>query len=133
MAKEIDFEARAQVYDRAIDTFGVEKQLVVAVEELSELQKEVCKALRFEDLQVNTHHMAEEIADVLIMAEQLQRIFGIGDLVKRYQNKKILRLVQRLEGREHRMCLNCGMTDIDTKKFAAFPACGADMRGGVDI
>ena len=133
MENNADFNDRAKVYAEAIDIFGVDMQLIVAIEELSELQKEICKAIRYENRDFDKEHVAEEIADVLIMAEQLQRIFGIGDLVKRYQNKKIVRLVQRLEGREHRMCLNCGMTDIDTKKFAACPACGADMRGGVDI
>lgn len=97
MEKEIDFETRVKVYDQAIDTFGVEKQLVVAVEELSELQKEICKALRYQDGGVNTDHMAEEIADVMIMVEQLKRIFRIEELVEQYKDQKFERLCRRIE------------------------------------
>ena len=97
MEKEIDFQTRVKVYDQAIDTFGVDKQLVVAVEELSELQKEVCKALRYEKNAINEDNMAEEIADVMIMVEQLQRIFQIGELVETYRSKKIRRLAKKLD------------------------------------
>ena len=51
------------------------KQLVVAIEELSELQKELCKVLRYE--YCDMEHIEEEIADVSIMLEQLMVIMGI--------------------------------------------------------
>jgi hypothetical protein len=41
-------------------------------------------------------HMAEEIADSIIMLEQLQMIFGIGDLVAKYMDSKIERLDSRI-------------------------------------
>ena len=46
-----------------------DKQIVVAIEEMSELQKELCKVLRHEDY--NMRNIAEEIADVSIMLEQI--------------------------------------------------------------
>ena len=51
-------------------------QIIVAIEELSELQKELCKALR---MSYHRDHMTEEIADVQIMLYQMQYYFGIND------------------------------------------------------
>jgi hypothetical protein len=83
---------RKDVYARALNRWGITNQSVVAIEELSECQKEICKQLRgIGDME----HMAEEIADSIIMLEQLQMIFGIGNLVSRYMDEKI----QRLDGR----------------------------------
>lgn len=53
---------------RALRAWGAEMQSVVAAEELSELQKELCKSVRGED---NADAIAEEIADVQIMLEQM--------------------------------------------------------------
>lgn len=90
----IDTETRKEVYKRAIETFGADIQLAVALEELSELQKEICKCMRGN---INLEHMAEEIADVLIMVEQLQQIFMLQDPVSDQMDKKIARLAFRIE------------------------------------
>jgi hypothetical protein len=85
-------DSRKAVYNKALSKWGESNQSVVAIEELSECQKEICKQLRgIGDME----HMAEEIADSIIMLEQLQMIFGIGNLVSRYMDEKI----QRLDGR----------------------------------
>ena len=52
-----------------------DKQIVVAIEEMSELQKELCKVLRHEDY--NMRNIEEEIADVSIMLEQLMVAMNI--------------------------------------------------------
>ena len=65
-------EERLKVYADALETFGPEVQLAVALEEMSELQKELCKALRGF---VHPAHMAEELADAAIMLEQIRYIF----------------------------------------------------------
>lgn len=49
---------------------GWHKQIIVAIEEMSELQKELCKMLRNSNAD-NIEHIKEEIADVSIMLEQL--------------------------------------------------------------
>ena len=90
----IDAETRKEVYKRAIDTYGADKQMVVALEELSELQKEICKCMRGN---INLEHMGEEIADVMIMVEQLQQIFLLQDPVSDQMDKKIARLAFRIE------------------------------------
>ena len=53
-----------------------DKQLIVAIEELSELQKELCKYLRGKG---NKDHIIEEMADVLIMVSNIREYFSIKD------------------------------------------------------
>lgn len=86
-------DSRKAVYKRALIKWGEANQSVVAIEELSECQKEICKQLRGTG---NMEHMAEEIADSIIMLEQLQMIFGIGNLVAQYMDSKIERLDSRI-------------------------------------
>lgn len=79
-------------YDKIIEHFGNKNQCIVAIEELSELQKEICKHLRGLG---NVHHIAEEIADVQIMLEQLQRIFDCHSEVELMKKQKIQRTTER--------------------------------------
>ena len=64
--------------NRALRAWGAEMQSVVAAEELSELQKELCKSVRGED---NADAIAEEIADVQIMLEQMLLLHDCRDAV----------------------------------------------------
>ncbi len=57
-----------EIFKEMILKFG-DKQVIVAIEELSELQKELCKNLRGKE---NASEVAEEIADVYIMLEQMK-------------------------------------------------------------
>ena len=57
----------------AIDTYGAVMQITVAFEEMSEVQKELCKHLRGRGSHEN---IAEEIADVEIMLEQMKMLFN---------------------------------------------------------
>lgn len=88
---------RNAVYNRAIARNGVLLQLIVALEELSEAQKEICKYLRDEG---SAEHIAEEIADATIMLEQLRIIFDVDELVGEYIDAKVQRLAKRLKGGE---------------------------------
>lgn len=83
--------------EKAIATYGKDMQLTVAVEELSELIKEICKSKRGND---NRANIIEEIADCYIMLEQLEIIFGIDseEIYARF-NEKLKRLEKRLEER----------------------------------
>lgn len=90
----IDYEARARVYDEALKTYGMENQLIVAVEELSECQKEICKTLRDQPNAVD--HLAEEVANAIIMLEQVRRIFNIDDDVDWFMDRKVERLRLRI-------------------------------------
>lgn len=96
---KISYEERAKVYTDALDTFGPNMQLIVALEELSELQKEITKALRGNP---NPMHLAEEVADAAIMLEQVQQIFHIKDDVRNVMDGKIVRLRVRIEDAKHK-------------------------------
>lgn len=78
--------------------FGADNQLIVAIEEMSELQKELTKALR---RKINYEHLVEELSDVEIMLEQIKMIFAIDKTeLKNYKQAKIDRLKDRIEQRK---------------------------------
>ena len=60
-----------------INKFGETNQLIIAMEECSELIKEVSKYIRTKD---NKENLTEELADVCIMIEQIRLIVGINEL-----------------------------------------------------
>lgn len=96
MMNQIDFEQRCKVYTNALIAYGDRMQMIVALEELSECSKEICKVLRGGE---DFRHLAEEIADATIMLEQVRLMFNINDVVCDQMDRKILRLEQRI-GRE---------------------------------
>lgn len=59
---------------KAIETYGKDMQLNVAIEEFSELIKEICKNKRGSN---NRDNIIEEMADCYIMLKQLEIIFDI--------------------------------------------------------
>ena len=83
------------VMTKAIETYGVIPQMVVAMEEMSELTKELCKAYRGNG---NPENIAEEIADVEIMLQQLMIIFNAEGDVGRIARAKLKRLNLRMKG-----------------------------------
>lgn len=85
------------ILQQAIKEYGPTAQLWVVLEEMSELAKEICKSVRGKD---NTEEIAEEVADVEIMLEQVKMIFGVHDLVEWNIAKKVCRLKNRLAGTE---------------------------------
>jgi NTP pyrophosphatase (non-canonical NTP hydrolase) len=64
-----------ELYKKLIQTYG-QTQMIVAIEELSELQKELTKSLRGKN---NKESIIEEMADVYIMLEQMKLYYGIDD------------------------------------------------------
>lgn len=61
------------ILNSAISKFGIRAQVIVAIEEMAELQKELTKWLRGKGTQEG---LMEEMADVGIMLNQLELIFG---------------------------------------------------------
>lgn len=82
-----------EVLEAALSAYGSEIQRAVAIEELSELQKELCKSLRG---QTDRQHIAEEIADVQIMLEQMMILYELHYDVVAWRWKKVDRLRNRL-------------------------------------
>ena len=86
-------EHREIIYRQAFDRFGKVNQITVAIEELSELQKELCKVLRGN---MNIENVVEEIADVEIMIEQLRIMFNADRDIDKVKAQKIDRLKCRM-------------------------------------
>ena len=88
-----------KILERALDAYGVDAQLVVCIEEMSELTKELCKAFRGKE---NEDAIAEEIADVEIMLQQMILAFGLEAKTDEWWRRKLERLEQRLDAAERR-------------------------------
>ena len=86
---------KIEVYKDAIALYGPRNQMDVAIEEMSELIKEIVKYKRGEG---HLDNIIEEIADVTIMIDQLLIIFDIdyiGDVLD-VVDAKVERLQKRL-------------------------------------
>lgn len=98
---------KRDIYQEAVDLWGEDIQLTIAIEEMSELTKAICKFKRFQyriknnlsneiTSNYNFDSIIEKIADVQIMLNQLKCIFG----KLTYQEKKgdaIMNLLTRLD------------------------------------
>ena len=87
------------IYKRAVDLWGQPTQIDMAIEECAELIKQLSKI----DRRVNgsdEYKVAEEVADVEIMMEQLRYIIGADkvDVVKRRKLERLLNLIKYGEG-----------------------------------
>lgn len=95
MPNKITYEERKVIYEMAITKYGQMNQIIKAVEEMSELTKELCKLLA-NDSKYSIEGIAEEIADVTIMIEQLRLMYNINDEVCEMMDSKIRRLENRI-------------------------------------
>ena len=87
-----------EIMRSAIRKNGKAMQTVVAIEEMSELQKELSKFIRGKG---NRDNLIEEVADVLVMITQIQIMYYIpDDEVKRIMHLKLNRLKERMEQNE---------------------------------
>ena len=90
---KITYEERKEIYEKALRTWGTQAQIMMALEEMSELTKELCKHISGRH---NGAEIIDEVADVTIMMEQLRLIFGINEAVCEQMDVKMLRLKKRL-------------------------------------
>lgn len=91
----MNYQEVTDTYKKAIDLYGEKAQKLMAIEEMSELTKEICKDFRG---LLDSEHLIEEMADVLITLEQLTIIYEISDVaIFNACYKKIERLKERLE------------------------------------
>lgn len=82
-----------EVLKKAVKKYGM-AQLDIAIEEMAELTKEICKLKRNK---LDRNHIIEEIADVEIMLEQLKYMLHVEDCeIDNYKEIKINRLKERL-------------------------------------
>lgn len=99
---EMTAENEARIYEALEDRFGCNGQIIVAIEEMAELQKALTKWLRYTQLHSEGNlndiraSIREEIADVSIMLNQLELMFGdTGDI----QEQKLQRMFRLVEDR----------------------------------
>ena len=78
----------------ALNKYGWQKQADIAIEEMSELTKALIKDRRYGTLET-LKDIYEEIADVLIIVEQLRWAF-FPESIDYYVNQKLERLEERL-------------------------------------
>lgn len=92
-----------EIFRRALEAFGAQAQMVMAIEEMSELTKELCKHRRGRD---NVEAIAEEIADVEIMLQQMVLLFDCPGQVETFRRYKLERLAERIKEAKN------GTTDV---------------------
>ena len=89
------YQETIDTYKQAIETYGVRTQKLMAIEEMSELTKEICKDFRG---LLDREHLIEEMADVMIMLDQMLLLYKIsGEEVGLMRIKKVERLKERLD------------------------------------
>ena len=93
-----------QINNETIDRYGIERQSLVAMEELSELQKAISKLVRNPEEKTKPlefkglrHNLIEEMADVLICMDQLINFYKIDrsdiqELIQAKQERQAKRL-----------------------------------------
>ena len=87
-----------EILQKAIDTYGRNTQVDICIEEMSKLTKALIKDRRHNG--INTEdwfNIAEEIADVKIMLEQMEITFKCKDRVSEQIDYKLNRLGERLK------------------------------------
>ena len=90
----MDKKSENEVFQDAIDFFGEVSQKIMAIEEMSELTKELSKDLRDRG---NVENIADELADVEITLAQLKMIYNVHDLVEERRDFKLRRLLKSIQ------------------------------------
>lgn len=87
---------RNKAYDIAIQTTGKQYQVGMAIEEMSELTKELVKnSVRGKD---NLPEIIEEIADVMVTIEGLKRVYHISDMaIAKVMDTKIRYMLEKMK------------------------------------
>lgn len=97
MIKASDFLGDRYILGKAVETYGTESQVDMAIEEMSELTKALLKYRRASKTNIGIAQahfdIQEEMADVEIMLDQLKILFG-DPICER--KKKLERLKERL-------------------------------------
>ena len=96
-ADSISADERQEILQSAIDTYGPEHQVDMAIEEMAELIKALLKMRRPD--KASWADVLEEIADVQIMLDQLRLIYG---QTHNAEIAKLMRLRERVRDAQER-------------------------------
>ncbi|MDR2902334.1 MAG: hypothetical protein LBU87_04420 [Lactobacillales bacterium] len=84
---------QADIFEKTINAWGEKFQVLMAVEEMAELQKVLLKDANRN--KKNLEEIIDETADVIIMMQQIMHVYKIHDRV----NDKIAEKINRLKSR----------------------------------
>lgn len=93
VAEDINKTRENEILLSALTKWGAGMQTVMVFEEMAELQKELCKSLRGKN---KRGYIAEEIADVRIMLDQMVILHDCAEDVNVWRKVKLGRLEKRL-------------------------------------
>lgn len=77
------------------DHYGLRTQMRQLVEEMAELTQVICKSERY-DIETVRDHLAEEVADVDVVLEQVKYLLG-DNRIEQIRAEKIARQKRRIE------------------------------------
>ena len=91
-------QAEKDLYERNIQYHGIEQETTIAMEECSELIQAISKCKRYGCVDKHRNNLIEEIADVLIIINELQLIYDISnDDIENIKKYKIDRMDYRIK------------------------------------
>ena len=91
-------KAEKDLYERNIQYHGIEQETTIAMEDCSELIKAISKCKRYGCVDKYRENLIEEIADVLIIINELQLIYDISDNdIENIKKYKIDRMDYRIK------------------------------------
>jgi len=91
-------EPKESVAILAADKFETTQQIIKAIEEMAELSKELAKELNGNG---NEDAIREEIADVMIMMEQMVYLFDVNYEIGKWRENKLFKLSKLIEDAEN--------------------------------
>lgn len=86
-----------EILQDAINTYGRNSQINIAMEELAELIQALSKFNRDTSDWNTVDNISEEMADVIIMLSQLEIIFDNSEDIDTYIDNKLKRLYNRIK------------------------------------
>ena len=90
-------DTERKIFCAALRRYGAQAQITMVFEEMAELQDVLCKFLRGRVDGATLANIAEEIADVGIMLDQMAVEFEVEDAVTEQRVFKVQRLRERIE------------------------------------
>ncbi len=85
---------RDEILAKAVMHYGIKHQMVKTMEELAELTQAIAKLWAEKG---DVANLAEEIADVRIMTDQIVMALQLEDAVHQVEAEKLVRLKRRME------------------------------------
>lgn len=86
---------RLSAYNIFMNKWGIDAQIMMCIEEMSELTKELCKLHRFSNDEGVINNIKEELADVQNCIEQLCVYYGEKD-IENIRDSKINRTLNKI-------------------------------------